>query len=526
MLRIKRLTIFAILFLFMVHAAYAMKPYVTIQNLKLTANATDIVVTGTIVAGNLNTPIPDSDYVVVVAEIPTSSVYRYPTLYDHFNNLEDCKAAGNRCLTESELKGVNVVSIELFSATIRPPHVWQRYGINSWRQSAPNVVRVSFSGYIPIKYASKNARLHAILKHVTGGPYALWPKVRFYHWVKYVRLPSYGYAYGPAAVGVSDVYRLKKELNKCRKRIRKLEDELWRCRLKLHGCGLGGKFEYETDRPGLDYKHFKIYSTDPELCKVACDRDPKCRAWTFKKKSSSSGVCWLKYGVPAPVRNPACVSGVKKVITHAFPAKYLGCFRDRGNPAGLDGRDLNGYMFESKHGMTPALCISVCREKGFAYAGVQYSYQCFCGNSYGKYGRADNCDMRCSGNSHKICGGSWANSVYSTGISASSAGYASSYGLNKRVTFYGKRVRSSIGGSATVEGNTLVVKYRARVVSYNTNAPSFCIWKENASSPFACSGFRGLVLRPGKYWLVPGLRSGQYSSWVKVKVVCRACYIE
>jgi hypothetical protein len=38
---------------------------------------------------------------------------------------------------------------------------------------------------------------------------------------------------------------------------------------------------------------------------------------------------------------------------------------------------------------------------------------CFCGNSYGKYGQAANCDMKCSGNAGEICGGSFANSVYS-----------------------------------------------------------------------------------------------------------------
>jgi hypothetical protein len=40
--------------------------------------------------------------------------------------------------------------------------------------------------------------------------------------------------------------------------------------------------------------------------------------------------------------------------------------------------------------------------------------QCFCGNTYGAYGVSGNCKSLCNGASNEICGGSWANSVYST----------------------------------------------------------------------------------------------------------------
>ena len=35
------------------------------------------------------------------------------------------------------------------------------------------------------------------------------------------------------------------------------------------------------DRPGGDYARFTISSGDPELCAARCDRDARCRAWTF-----------------------------------------------------------------------------------------------------------------------------------------------------------------------------------------------------------------------------------------------------
>lgn len=64
---------------------------------------------------------------------------------------------------------------------------------------------------------------------------------------------------------------------------------------------------------------------------------------------------------------------------------------------------------------TPQRCIQVCASKGFKYAGVQYSESCLCGNSYGKFGAASNCNMACTGDSRQVCGGGNANSVYSTG---------------------------------------------------------------------------------------------------------------
>ena len=62
--------------------------------------------------------------------------------------------------------------------------------------------------------------------------------------------------------------------------------------------------------------------------------------------------------------------------------------------------------------MTTQMCASECSAKGFAYAGTQYGTWCFCGNSYGKSGAANNCDMACGGNAGEKCGGTWANSVY------------------------------------------------------------------------------------------------------------------
>lgn len=89
-------------------------------------------------------------------------------------------------------------------------------------------------------------------------------------------------------------------------------------------------------------------------------------------------------------------------------AGYVGCFKD------TSAFDLDGFIVRSQAN-TPETCVATCRAKGFAFAGVQYSESCLCGNSYGKYGPADNCNMKCTGDPSKNCGGYSANAVYGTG---------------------------------------------------------------------------------------------------------------
>ncbi len=119
---------------------------------------------------------------------------------------------------------------------------------------------------------------------------------------------------------------------------------------------------------------------------------------TPPKQQSGSGGAVMGTGVILP-------DIVRTSVSTAGDNSYLGCFRD------LKDRDLSGYTFNSPQ-MTKKLCMETCRKKGFGYAGLQYSQYCFCGNSYGRLGKADNCNMACAGNSKETCGGGWANSVY------------------------------------------------------------------------------------------------------------------
>ena len=69
----------------------------------------------------------------------------------------------------------------------------------------------------------------------------------------------------------------------------------------------------DFDRPGGDYTNFPVRSGDPAVCASRCERDPRCRAWSFSYPSSAapSAICWLKSRVTAWSRSPCCVSGIK-----------------------------------------------------------------------------------------------------------------------------------------------------------------------------------------------------------------------
>jgi hypothetical protein len=84
--------------------------------------------------------------------------------------------------------------------------------------------------------------------------------------------------------------------------------------------------------------------------------------------------------------------------------RYMGCWADTAW-----SRDLPlyaGYMSKDQ-------CMMTAFNQKMPYYGLQYGGQCFMGSNYGRYGYK-NCESRCGYNSAEVCGGSLANSVYST----------------------------------------------------------------------------------------------------------------
>jgi hypothetical protein len=78
-------------------------------------------------------------------------------------------------------------------------------------------------------------------------------------------------------------------------------------------AALWGDLEQDVNRLGSDYKSIDLPSPDPELCRTACDEDPKCKAFTYVKPGlqGPSAKCWLKDPVAVARAEGCCVSGVK-----------------------------------------------------------------------------------------------------------------------------------------------------------------------------------------------------------------------
>ena len=67
------------------------------------------------------------------------------------------------------------------------------------------------------------------------------------------------------------------------------------------------------DRRGGDYLSFQIRNGDPAVCAARCERDARCRAWSFSypRTANTAATCWLKNQVPPRVEDKCCVSGVR-----------------------------------------------------------------------------------------------------------------------------------------------------------------------------------------------------------------------
>jgi PAN domain len=67
------------------------------------------------------------------------------------------------------------------------------------------------------------------------------------------------------------------------------------------------------DRRGSDYSTFTVRNGDPAVCAARCERDGRCRAWSFSYPRTTHvlATCRLKNTVPPRLEDPCCVSGVR-----------------------------------------------------------------------------------------------------------------------------------------------------------------------------------------------------------------------
>eukprot|EP01064_Diplonema_japonicum_P039206 TRINITY_DN977_c0_g5_i1.p1 TRINITY_DN977_c0_g5~~TRINITY_DN977_c0_g5_i1.p1 ORF type:complete len:2288 (+),score=451.00 TRINITY_DN977_c0_g5_i1:87-6950(+) len=95
-----------------------------------------------------------------------------------------------------------------------------------------------------------------------------------------------------------------------------------------------------------------------------------------------------------------------------FPAgEHLGCYTDSSS-----NRVLSGPSYTLVPTNTPAECGAFCHSRGYDWFGVEYSNECYCGNSMTSGSQRtllSDCDDTCSGDSNLICGGGNRINIYS-----------------------------------------------------------------------------------------------------------------
>lgn len=97
-------------------------------------------------------------------------------------------------------------------------------------------------------------------------------------------------------------------------------------------------------------------------------------------------------------RNPANAVGDYPSLEAGW--KSLGCIADNIN----NTRTLSDYVFTSDN-MTISLCVDGCSSKGFAYAGIEYSRECYCAQKPHSLEPSTKCSMSCPGDVRYNCGG-------------------------------------------------------------------------------------------------------------------------
>jgi PAN domain len=94
------------------------------------------------------------------------------------------------------------------------------------------------------------------------------------------------------------------------------------------------------DRPGGDYANFTVQSGDPVACAARCEREGRCRAWSFSypRTAAPSAMCWLKSRVTKRVEDNCCVSGVRGagVVEHKGGPVEFSIDRTGGDYKNLD----------------------------------------------------------------------------------------------------------------------------------------------------------------------------------------------
>ena len=109
-------------------------------------------------------------------------------------------------------------------------------------------------------------------------------------------------------------------------------------------------------------------------------------------------------GIPS-----SCSANETTAIQQLPEWEYRGCYVDQSAPRLLQNNSIG------TENMTVTFCASICSSGGYAYFGLEFSFECWCGNTLNPRVvpvGASNCNYACCADGSVACGGFWFISVY------------------------------------------------------------------------------------------------------------------
>ena len=98
-----------------------------------------------------------------------------------------------------------------------------------------------------------------------------------------------------------------------------------------HSSDISENLLWNTNLMGGDYKDFQLQYDNPLICKVACDGESQCLAFTY-----ANGHCWLKSSIPASSSLVNAVSGIKLTSSNSTTQNVAAVCED-GNVSNGNG---------------------------------------------------------------------------------------------------------------------------------------------------------------------------------------------
>ncbi|KAL8818955.1 MAG: hypothetical protein Q9223_002519 [Gallowayella weberi] len=246
-----------------------------------------------------------------------------------------------------------------------------------------------------------------------------------------------------------------------------------------------------------------LYKSDETYCNYACSGDPSetCGG----RQTGAGGYISIYYDSTrfTPSLNDSTgtgtVGGGPQTVNQSGDYSYIGCYSEVAGGRALSGKT----PAAPATGTTVESCAAACQ--GFQYFGVEYSNECYCGNTInagstkvaGTSVTETKCNMACGGNSTEYCGGPSRINMYQKGATTSTSSSTASSNLANGVASTASSSSSPFSLTSTNTSSTSI----SRSSTSSPTSPTLSTFYATTSST---------VTTPPTYLPTP---SSLYNGW-------------